>query len=87
MGAELVVFPEAFIPGTPLWIDSTPIWDGDGPWYARLVEHFDFDPLLTPAGRRLGSDGATTKSMFRLRSGESIETVLIRNGRPDRQNP
>jgi 23S rRNA (adenine2503-C2)-methyltransferase len=46
---------------------------------ARLVEHFDFEPLLTPAGRRLGSDGATTKSMFRIRSGETIETVLIRH--------
>ena len=46
---------------------------------ARLVEHFDFEPLLTPAGVRRGSDGATTKSMFRLRSGESIETVLIRH--------
>ena len=30
-GAELVVLPEAFIPGTPLWIDSVRIWDGDGP--------------------------------------------------------
>ena len=28
-GAELVVFPEVFIPGTPIWIDSRPIWDGD----------------------------------------------------------
>ena len=37
-GAALVVFPEAFIPGTPLWIDSVPIWQGDGPWYARLVD-------------------------------------------------
>ncbi|MFF0266706.1 carbon-nitrogen hydrolase family protein [Kribbella sp. NPDC004536] len=37
-GAELVVLPEAFVPGTPLWIDSGPIWAGDGPWYAKLVE-------------------------------------------------
>ena len=28
-GAQLVAFPEAFIPGTPIWIDSRPIWDGD----------------------------------------------------------
>ena len=33
LGAELVVFPEAFIPGTPLWMDSQPIWDGA----ARLI--------------------------------------------------
>ena len=38
-GAGIVVFPEAFIPGTPIWIDSGPIWDGDDDWYALLVEH------------------------------------------------
>jgi nitrilase len=37
-GAGIVVFPEAFIPGTPIWIDSRPIWDGDDDWYALLVE-------------------------------------------------
>jgi nitrilase len=37
-GAGIVVFPEAFIPGTPIWIDSRPIWDGDEDWYALLVE-------------------------------------------------
>ena len=24
-GAGIIVFPEAFIPGTPIWIDSRPI--------------------------------------------------------------
>jgi nitrilase len=28
-GAQLVVFPEAFVPGTPIWIDTQPIWDGE----------------------------------------------------------
>ena len=37
-GAGIVVFPEAFIPGTPIWIDSARIWDGDRDWYARLVD-------------------------------------------------
>lgn len=37
-GARIVVFPEAFIPGTPIWIDSRPIWNGDGDWYAMLVD-------------------------------------------------
>jgi nitrilase len=37
-GAQIVVFPEAFIPGTPIWIDSRPIWDGDADWYAMLVD-------------------------------------------------
>jgi nitrilase len=37
-GAGIVVFPEVFIPGTPVWIDSVPIWDGDEEWFARLVD-------------------------------------------------
>lgn len=38
LGAQIVVFPEVFIPGTPIWIDSGPIWDGDEEWYAMLVD-------------------------------------------------
>ena len=38
LGAELIVFPEVFVPGTPIWIDAVPIWDGDEAWYARLVD-------------------------------------------------
>ena len=37
-GAGIVVFPEVFIPGTPIWIDSRPIWDGDADWYAMPVD-------------------------------------------------
>jgi hypothetical protein len=37
-GAGIVVFPEVFIPGNPIWIDTVPIWDGDGDWYALLVK-------------------------------------------------
>jgi nitrilase len=57
LGAELVVFPEAFVPGTPLWIDSVPIWDGDGQWYARLVEQAVVVP--GPATARLGAIART----------------------------
>lgn len=28
-GVQVVVFPEVFVPGTPIWIDTQPIWDGD----------------------------------------------------------
>ena len=35
-GAQLVVFPEVFVPGTPVWIDTRPIWDGDEDWFALL---------------------------------------------------
>ena len=51
-GANLVVFPEVFIPGTPLWMDSQPIWQGDGDWYALLVDQAVVVP--GPATDRLG---------------------------------
>ena len=38
-GAQLVVFPEVFVPGTPIWIDTRPIWDGDDEWFAMLIEN------------------------------------------------
>ena len=38
-GAQLVVFPEAFVPGTPFWIDTQPIWDGDADWFSLLAEN------------------------------------------------
>ena len=38
-GAQLVVFPEVFVPGTPIWIDSRPIWDGDEDWFRLLAEN------------------------------------------------
>ena len=36
-GAQLVVFPEVFVPGTPIWIDTQPIWDGDDDWFRLLA--------------------------------------------------
>jgi nitrilase len=38
-GAQLVVFPEAFVPGTPFWIDTQPIWEGDDDWFRLLAEN------------------------------------------------
>ena len=52
-GAELVVFPEAFVPGTPIWIDTAPIWDGDEDWYALLADQAVVVP--GPATERLGA--------------------------------
>ena len=37
-GARIVVFPEVFVPGSPIWMDSRPIWDGDEQWFAMLVD-------------------------------------------------
>jgi len=53
LDAQLVVLPEAFVPGTPLWIDTLPIWDGDGPWYARLVDQAVVVP--GPVTARIGA--------------------------------
>jgi nitrilase len=52
-GAQLVVFPEVFVPGTPIWIDTRPIWDGDGDWFAMLVENAVVIP--SPATHRLAA--------------------------------
>ena len=38
-GAQLVVFPEVFVPGTPLWIDTQPICDGDEEWFGLLARN------------------------------------------------
>ena len=38
-GAQLVVFPEVFVPGTPVWIDTRPVWDGDEDWFALLAQN------------------------------------------------
>jgi len=35
-GAQLVVFPEAFVPGPPVWIDALPV-AGDAEWHALLM--------------------------------------------------
>ncbi len=50
-GAELVVFPEVFVPGTPIWIDTRPIWDGDEDWFRLLAENAVVVP--GPATERL----------------------------------
>ncbi len=52
-GAQLVVFPEAFVPGTPIWIDTRPIWDGDDEWFAMLAANAVVIP--GPAADRLAA--------------------------------
>ena len=53
LGARLIVFPEVFVPGTPLWIDTVPIWDNDEAWYARLVDQAVVVP--SPTTDRIGA--------------------------------
>ncbi|MGB0096892.1 MAG: carbon-nitrogen hydrolase family protein [Solirubrobacteraceae bacterium] len=35
-GAQLIAFPEAFVPGPPVWIDALPVAE-DGDWHALLM--------------------------------------------------
>jgi len=51
--ADLVVFPEVFVPGTPIWMDSGPIWVGDEQWFALLADQAVVVP--SPATDRLGA--------------------------------
>jgi nitrilase len=55
-GAQLVVFPEVFVPGTPIWIWTQPIWDGDDEWFQLLLENAVVVP--SPATDRLGAIAA-----------------------------
>jgi nitrilase len=41
------------VPGTPIWIDSAPVWDGDEEWYARLVDQAVVVP--GPTTERIGA--------------------------------
>jgi nitrilase len=52
-GAQVVVFPEVFVPGTPIWIDTRPIWDGDDAWFRLLSENAVLIP--SPSTDRLGA--------------------------------
>ncbi|MBK5289557.1 MAG: carbon-nitrogen hydrolase family protein [Acidimicrobiia bacterium] len=49
-GAELIVFPEAFIPAYPDWVwRRTPWNDGESDWFGRLVENSVTVPSVTTA--------------------------------------
>ncbi|HEY2692869.1 MAG TPA: carbon-nitrogen hydrolase family protein [Streptosporangiaceae bacterium] len=55
-GAQLVVFPEVFVPGTPIWIDTQVIWEGDEDWFGLLASNAVVIP--SPASERLGAIAA-----------------------------
>jgi nitrilase len=59
-GARIIVLPEVFIPGTPIWIDSGPIWEGDAQWYAMLVDQAVVvpGPVTDALGRAARAAGA-----------------------------
>ena len=48
------------VPGTPIWIDTRPIWDSDEDWFRLLAKNAVVVP--GPATERLGDTPATTGS-------------------------
>jgi nitrilase len=79
--ADLIVFPEAFVPGTPIWIDSRPIWDGDDQWFAMLADQAVVVPSETTA--RLGAAAREANAYLvigvdeREPSGSTIYNTLL----------
>ena len=79
--AELVVLPEAFVPGTPIWIDSRPIWNGDEQWFAMLADQAVVVPSETTA--RLGAAARKANAYLvigvdeREPSGSTIYNTLL----------
>lgn len=60
-GAELVVFPEAFLPGPPVWIDQV-LPREDAAWYERLLAQSVVVP--GPVTRRLGDAARRTGTVL-----------------------
>ena len=60
-GAQLVLFPETFVPGYPDWMWRTRPWH-DGDWYQRLAGQAVQVP--GPATERLGEIAATHASTW-----------------------
>jgi nitrilase len=78
-GAQLVVFPEAILPGYPDWVWRRPAWS-DGDWYDRLFDQAVDVP--GPATERLG-EAARQAGVWiavgvneRVRSGTLYNTLV-----------
>ena len=81
-GAELVVFPEAIVPGYPDWVWRTAAWS-DGEWYRRL--HDQAVDIPGPATAQLGSAAREAGVWVavgvteRVRSGTLYNTLVYIN--------
>ena len=78
-GAQLVVFPEAIVPGYPDWVWRTPAW-ADGRWYERLHDQAVDIPgpvteVLGAAAREAGA-WVVVGVNERVRSGTLYNTLL-----------
>ena len=76
LGAELIVFPETFIPTYPDWVWRAPAWEGaSGDLYARLLENAVEIP--GPVTETLGNGQAHT---WTLHVGNSFSDVPTSSG-------
>jgi nitrilase len=78
-GAQLIVFPEAIVPGYPDWVWRTPAWS-DGAWYERLHDQAVDIPgpvteVLGAAAREAGA-WVVVGVTERVRSGTLYNTLL-----------
>jgi predicted amidohydrolase len=86
-GAELIVFPETWLPGYPAWLDTSPgaaLWDDPGAKqvFARLMENSLEIP--GPSVDRIGAAAAKCGSAIVVgaheRKGRSLYNVLLTFG-------
>jgi len=59
-GAGLVAFPEAFVPGQPIWIDTKVPWTEPDDWHARLLDQAVVVP--SAATERIGAAAAAANA-------------------------
>jgi nitrilase len=82
-GADLVVFPEAFIPAYPDWVWRTRPWaDGPGAWYERLHDNAVAVPgpsteVLSEAARAAGAYVAIGVNEIDAAGGTIYNTLLF----------
>ena len=79
-GAELVVFPEAFVPGYPDWVWRTRPWDQvSTSFYRRLFEQsVDLSgPALAPVAAAARAAGAYVVLGVNERAGSSLYNTLV----------
>ena len=73
-GAQLVVFPEVFVSGTPIWIDTQPIWEGDEDWFGLLAANAVV--IGSPATERLAAIAAPSGTVLAGPVREREETLI-----------
>lgn len=75
-GAQLIVFPEAIVPGYPDWVWRLPAW-ADGEWYRRL--HDQAVDIPGPATEELGAAAAEAGAWVVVGVNERVPSGTLYN--------